>query len=108
MPSEQADDGAGRLGAERDDALDHSARIRHAVDVVVAQQHDLVAGPGLGQEPREQVVERRALSVDVPDRDGGHATARPKTAAGPTQPFTLPRALPMRKRPRSIAVTRWR
>ena len=69
--STKADHARRCLGAKSQDAIDAAFHVRTAIDVV-AQEDDVVAGPRLGRDLRQEVVERREIAVDIANRYGRH------------------------------------
>src|SRR5436190_18717692 len=70
---EEPDDGGRSFGAEPENAIDTRAGISAAIDVV-AEQDDGVPRLELRLETIQQVVERRAVPVHVPDRNRRHVS----------------------------------
>jgi hypothetical protein len=59
---------AGWRGAQRGQPIEDTLRVGAAVDVVT-QEHEDVLLADLRQEAREEIVERREITVDVADGD---------------------------------------
>src|SRR5262245_23804465 len=72
MIAEERHDGTWRFGSCLENALHAAASVRPAIDVIT--EEDQMVAPGeSGHHLFEEVFEGGQVSMDVSDRDGGHA-----------------------------------